>query len=141
MAIEERNKVTSNILQNIILENREKLTLSGVLDVLSFDDQVVILETELGMLTVKGQNLKITKLSLDTADVIIEGEVINLAYSEKTLDKKDSFTKIEGLALFYKDEILPKMASLRDVVDGLEVIVDEKVWPYPSYGKLLFGVR
>ena len=60
---------------------------------------------------------------------------------EKTLDKKDSITKIEDLALFYKDEVLPKMASLRDVVDSLEVIVDEKVWPYPSYGKLLFGVR
>ena len=60
---------------------------------------------------------------------------------EKTLDKKDSFAKIEDLALFYKDEILPKMASLRDVVDGLEVIIDEKVWPYPSYGRLLFGVR
>ena len=88
MAVEERNKIASNVLQNIILENREKLTLSGVLDVLSFDDQVVILETELGMLTVKGQNLKITKLSLDTADVIIEGDIINLAYSEKSLDKK-----------------------------------------------------
>ena len=60
---------------------------------------------------------------------------------EKTLDKKDSIAKIEDLALFYKDEILPRMASLRDVVDGLELIVDEKVWPYPSYGKLLFGVR
>ena len=90
MAVEERNKIASNVLQNIILENREKLTLSGVLDVLSFDDQVVILETELGMLTVKGQNLKITKLSLDTADVIIEGDIINLAYSEKSLDKKGS---------------------------------------------------
>ena len=60
---------------------------------------------------------------------------------EKTLAKKDSFTKIEELSLFYKDEVLPKMASLRDVVDDLEVIVDEKVWPYPSYGRLLFGVR
>lgn len=88
MAIEERKQLSNSILQNIILENREKLTLSGVLDVLSFDDQVVILETELGLLTVKGQNLKITKLSLDTADVIIEGEVINLAYSEKNIDKK-----------------------------------------------------
>lgn len=88
MAIEERKQLSSNVLQNIILENREKLTLSGVLDVLSFDDQVVILETELGLLTVKGQNLKITKLSLDTADVIVEGDIINLAYSEKSLDKK-----------------------------------------------------
>lgn len=88
MAIEERKQLSNSILQNIILENREKMTLSGVLDVLSFDDQVVILETELGLLTIKGQNLKITKLSLDTADVIIEGDILNLAYSEKNLDKK-----------------------------------------------------
>lgn len=88
MALEERKQLSNTVLQNIILENREKLTLSGVLDVLSFDDQVVIVETELGLLTIKGQNLKITKLSLDTADVIIEGDINNLGYSEKSLDKK-----------------------------------------------------
>lgn len=37
----------NNVIQNIILESREKLSISGVLDVLSFDDQIVILETEL----------------------------------------------------------------------------------------------
>ena len=59
MTIEERKGTTNtsaNVLQNIILENREKLNISGVLDVLSFDDQIVILETELGLLTVKGDN-------------------------------------------------------------------------------------
>lgn len=80
----------NNIIQNIIMENREKLTISGVLDVLSFDDQIVILETELGMLTVKGENLRINKLSLDTTEVIIEGEIINLGYSERDNDKKVS---------------------------------------------------
>ena len=47
MIIEERNNVNPNIIQNVILENREKLSVSGVDDVLSFDDQVVIIETEL----------------------------------------------------------------------------------------------
>ena len=41
------HNTTSNVIQNLILENREKLSISGVLDVLSFDDQVVIVETEL----------------------------------------------------------------------------------------------
>ncbi len=88
MMVEERknNQITSTI-QNLILENREKLTISGVLDVLSFDDQVVILETELGLLTVKGENLRINKLSIDTQDVIVEGEVSSLNYSQKDLDK------------------------------------------------------
>ena len=65
MTIDERKQMTSNTIQNVILENREKLTISGVLDVLSFDDQIVIVETELGLLTVKGENLRINKLSLD----------------------------------------------------------------------------
>ena len=76
--------------QNVILENREKLTISGVLDVLSFDDQIVIVETELGLLTVKGDNLRINKLSLDTTEVIVEGTIFNLSYSEKNLDKKSN---------------------------------------------------
>lgn len=49
MTVDERKSgmINTNVLQNLILENREKLNISGVLDVLSFDDQVVIVETEL----------------------------------------------------------------------------------------------
>lgn len=91
MTIEDRKgnmNNTTNVIQNIILENREKLSISGVLDVLSFDDQIVILETELGLLTVKGDNLRINKLSLDTAEVIVDGEIYNLGYSEKDTSQK-----------------------------------------------------
>lgn len=89
MAIEDRKMTNSmNVIQNLVLENREKLSISGVLDVLSFDDQVVIVETELGLLTVKGENLRINKLSIDTSEVVVEGEIYNLAYSENDLDKK-----------------------------------------------------
>lgn len=88
MIIEEKKNTNSSpsiggIIQNLILENREKLNVSGVNDVLSFDDQVVIIETELGLLTVKGENLKINKLSIDTSEVIIEGEINNLSYTER----------------------------------------------------------
>ena len=72
MNIEERNNIKTGIIQNLILENREKLSISGVVDVLSFDDQVVMIETELGLLTVKGENIKINKLSIDTSEVIVE---------------------------------------------------------------------
>lgn len=92
MTIDERKNnnlvQNSNVIQNLILENREKLSISGVLDVLSFDDQIVILETELGLLTVKGENLRINKLSLDTAEVIVDGEIYSLGYSEKSMEKK-----------------------------------------------------
>ena len=91
MSIEDRKSINNiNVVQNLVLENREKLSISGVLDVLSFDDQVVIVETELGLLTVKGDNLRINKLSIDTSEVIVEGEIYNLAYSENDLEKKSS---------------------------------------------------
>ena len=54
--------VNPNIVQNLVLENRGKLSVSGVNDVLSFDDQVVMVDTELGLLTVKGENIRINKL-------------------------------------------------------------------------------
>lgn len=89
MTIDE--KTNNGIIQNLILENREKLSVSGVIDVLSFDDQIVIIETELGLLTIKGENLKINKLSIDTSEVIVEGNINNINYSEENNSNKSSF--------------------------------------------------
>lgn len=98
MASIDERKVINNtgVIQNLILENRGKLSISGVLDVLSFDDQVVMIETELGLLTVKGENLRINKLSIDTSEVIVEGEISYLSYSENNQDKNSGslFSKI-----------------------------------------------
>ena len=87
--IEERKNVNmnTNIIQNLVLENRKKLNVSGVNDVLSFDDQVVMVDTELGLLTVKGENIRINKLSLDTAEVIIDGDISSLSYSQNKQEK------------------------------------------------------
>lgn len=98
MVIEERKTMNglNGVIQNLILENRNKLSVSGVKDVLSFDDQVVIMETELGLLTVKGNNLKINKLSIDTSEVIVEGEICNLGYNDHSKKEQESslFSKI-----------------------------------------------
>ena len=99
MIIEEKNSnkgiPVGNLMQNIVLENREKLSISAVNDVLSFDDEVIIIETELGLLTVKGRNLKINKLSIDTSEVIVEGEINSLSYSENnTKSENNIFSKI-----------------------------------------------
>ena len=87
MTIDERNSINKGVIQNLILENSGKLSISGVNDVLSFDDQVVMVETELGLLTVKGENLRINKLSIDTSEVIVEGNISYLAYSDKEVEK------------------------------------------------------
>lgn len=96
MNYEDKKSTNTNVIQNLILENREKLNVSGVLDVLSFDDQIVIIETELGLLTVKGDNLRINKLSIDTEEVTVEGNIFTLSYSERNNSNKDSsiFSKI-----------------------------------------------
>lgn len=82
MTIDERKSTNIGVIQNLVLENREKLSVSGVADVLSFDDQVVMIETDLGLLTVKGENLRINKLSIDTSEVIVEGQISYLSYSD-----------------------------------------------------------
>ena len=90
MVIEERKNIgLNNIVQNLVLENRNKLNVTGVKDVLSFDDEVIIMETELGLLTIKGDNLKINKLSIDTGDVIIEGEINNLGYNNHSKKEQE----------------------------------------------------
>lgn len=98
MVVEDRKNIgnLNNVIQNLILENRNKLSISGVKDVLSFDDQIVIMETELGLLTVKGDNLKINKLSIDTSEVIIEGEINTLNYNDHAKKESDGglFSKI-----------------------------------------------
>lgn len=84
--MEENKKINS--FQNIVLENREKLNITGILDVFSFDDQIIIIETELGLLTIKGENLKINKLSLDTSDFVVDGRINSLNYSEADIGVK-----------------------------------------------------
>lgn len=60
------DEVQTNIMQNVILENRKKLTLTGIKDVLSFDDEIVIVESELGLLNIKGTDLRVNKISVET---------------------------------------------------------------------------
>ena len=76
---------------NAILENRKKLMLSGVTDVESFDEKLVVLYTELGELTVKGSELHVNEMSVESGDLTIEGEIKALIYGEKDRTKKLGF--------------------------------------------------
>lgn len=73
---------------NIIMENREKANITGVLDIHSFDDELILAETEEGILTIKGYDLKMNKLNLDNNELIVEGKIIALIYSDNTQEKK-----------------------------------------------------
>lgn len=77
----------TNKNQNIILENREKLSISGVDHVDSFNDNTITVLTNKGLLTIKGHSLNISKLNLDDGNVVIEGSVNSIVYSDKGSSK------------------------------------------------------
>ncbi len=77
--MEEKNSTKSH---KVLLVNRRNGTFSGVVDVLSFDVAEILLETELGMLLIKGHDLHVNRLSLEKGEVDIEGKIDSLLYSE-----------------------------------------------------------
>ena len=87
MTGEEKKRVC---MQNIFLENRNKLNVTGVLDVLNFDEQIITVETELGILVVKGSDLKLNKYNLDDTELSIEGTITSLSYDDKVNKKNES---------------------------------------------------
>ena len=68
----------------LTLENRSLLTLTGVEDVSGFDEQTIYIRTADMSLVVKGEALHISRLSLDTGDVVIDGQINSLQYLSST---------------------------------------------------------
>nr|MBQ8244211.1 sporulation protein YabP [Oscillospiraceae bacterium] len=64
------------------LSERRQLTMTGVTEVVSFDDSTVVLQTSLGTLVVQGQELQLKTLSLDGGQVAVDGTVTALIYEE-----------------------------------------------------------
>lgn len=69
-------------VHKLTLTNRGALSISGVVDVISFDLNEVLLETEAGMLTIKGQDLHVNRLTLEKGEVEISGNIDSLLYAE-----------------------------------------------------------
>lgn len=68
--------------QNIVLEGRERATVTGVLEVVSFDENEVVMQTSHGMLTVSGDGLHVEKLTLEAGELVIAGRVDALLYTD-----------------------------------------------------------
>ena len=66
----------------LTLNERNNLTMTGVTEVVSFEESAVILKTSLGLLTVQGQALKLKTLSLEGGQVAVDGEVSALIYEQ-----------------------------------------------------------
>lgn len=74
----------------IKIVNREKMTLGGVIDIDSYDENTIILATELGTLILKGENFRINKLNVDTGELDVEGVLYSLTYSDKVRKNNES---------------------------------------------------
>ena len=64
------------------LDQRKNLTMTGVTEVVSFDENTVVLKTGLGMLVVQGQQLQLKTLTLDGGNVAVEGQINALTYEQ-----------------------------------------------------------
>ena len=84
------NDFRAELPHSIQLEERHRLVVTGVSEVLSFDDNEVFMDTSLGLLTVEGEGLHVEKLSLDMGELSLEGSIQSLCYS-RDRQKKGSF--------------------------------------------------
>lgn len=91
---DEKEKAGFKQPHNIILEERRVLTVSGVQDIDSYDEQSVIAFTELGELTIKGENLHINKIDVQTGELNMEGEIWELSYSELQKKQQGFFSRL-----------------------------------------------
>ncbi|NLY86551.1 MAG: sporulation protein YabP [Tissierellia bacterium] len=73
--------------QNIMVEDRENMTVTGVEQVESFNENTIILNTIKGGMIIKGENLNISKLNLDDGNVKIQGKINGINYSNKETPK------------------------------------------------------
>ena len=85
MPYEDRTKPAAGAAKRphaVSREERRKLTVSGVSDVESFDEQTIVMETSGGTLVVNGEELSISRLSTDQGDVNVQGRIDALHYEE-----------------------------------------------------------
>jgi len=89
----QENNIRKN--QNIILENRHTMTISGITDVDSFDEKAICLYTQLGELTIQGKDLHIDSMSIETGDMTVTGDIWSVVYGDK--DRKNPVSALGRL--------------------------------------------
>ncbi len=87
-------KTNQHKKHSLILENRRALSLSGVSDVSGFNEENVVLVTEMGELSVKGSRLHINKFSVETGELTMDGTIDSLTYSENKQQEGGFFSRL-----------------------------------------------
>lgn len=76
------DKVKQKRAHSVQMENRNKMIMTGITDVVSFDLNKVILQSDYGVITIKGDNLHVNKLSVDKGELDVDGVIASFDYSE-----------------------------------------------------------
>lgn len=72
----------------VMMEDRGKMSITGIVDVVSFDENQVVLDTDKGLLTIKGKDLCVSRLTLDKGEVDVDGQADSLIYSSNEALRK-----------------------------------------------------
>lgn len=75
---------------SIAIDKRENVIVAGVLDVISFDEESVIAETELGVVVIKGANLHVKRINLENGELLVMGEIDGISYENASGGKAKS---------------------------------------------------
>lgn len=70
------------------IQNRETANMTGVREVVSFDENQVVMDTDLGLLTLKGKDLHVSRLTVEKGEVDVEGAIDSLVYSSNEAYRK-----------------------------------------------------
>ncbi len=88
------DKKMPKLPHSVIMEDRRNLSVTGVTDIDSFDEQTIIANTDLGELTIRGWNLHITRLNLEQTELLVEGDISSLTYTDTRPQAKGFFAKV-----------------------------------------------
>lgn len=90
------SRLPAEAAHHILLEGREQLTVSGVEEVESFDENTIVMSTTRGTLVIRGEDLHIEKLSLDGGDLRVEGSIDSLTYEDGGRERGGLFSRLFG---------------------------------------------
>ena len=79
---------------SLVVEDRKRLSVSGVTDVESFDEETVALATELGELLMHGYDLHINRIDVESGDLSLEGEIVSLTYTDNQPQSNGFFGRL-----------------------------------------------
>jgi len=93
---EQLTPIRTDLAHHLILEDRKKLSITGVYEVERFDEQEVIVFTSAGKLTISGCDLKIGRLNVENGDLSVEGTVDSMEYTQSSYTKGGLFSRLFG---------------------------------------------